>query len=128
DARVARAYGERPGLGGRKTGLEAAVDEQAPDLLVRDLADEVLDVHAAVAQRAAGLVGLGDLGGEGDDAFQARLDVGRINSRAHDFKSTVRSHVHRRVVRADVPPRRRARRARPQRGAVIARARAGVAR
>ena len=42
------------------------------------LPDEVLDVDAAVAQRAALLVGLGDLGGEGDDAFQAGLDLGHV--------------------------------------------------
>ena len=45
--------------------------EQAPDLLVGHLADEVLDVDAAVPQRATLLVGLGDLGGEGDDALEA---------------------------------------------------------
>ena len=37
--------------------------------------DEVLDVDAAVAQRAALLVGLGDLGREGDHALEARLDL-----------------------------------------------------
>ena len=63
-------------LGGRQAGLEGAVDQQAPDLLEADLADEVLDVDAAVAQRAAVLVGLGDLGGEGDDALEAGLDLG----------------------------------------------------
>ena len=62
-------------FGGRQAGLEAAVDQQAPDLLVGDRADEFLDVDAAVAQRAALFVGLGDLGGEGDDAFEARLDL-----------------------------------------------------
>ena len=74
DARVAGADGERVRLGGRQARLEPAVDEQAPHLLERHLADEVLDVDPAVAQRAALLVGLGDLGGEGDDAFQAGLD------------------------------------------------------
>ena len=62
-------------LGGRQAGLEAAVDEQAPDLLEGHAADEVLDVDAAVAQRATLLVGLGDLGREGDDAFEAGLDL-----------------------------------------------------
>ena len=42
-------------------------------MLVGDAADEVLDVDAAVAQGASGSVGLGDLGGEGDDAFKAGL-------------------------------------------------------
>jgi len=52
------------------------VHEQAPDLLVGDRADQVFDVHAAVAQGATRFVRLCDLGGEGDDAFQARLDSG----------------------------------------------------
>ena len=75
DAGVARAHGERVRLGGGRPGLKRAVDEQAPHLLVGDGADEVLDVDAAVAQRAALAVGLGDLGGEGDDALEARLDL-----------------------------------------------------
>ena len=62
-------------FGGRQARFEAAVDEQAPDLLVGDRPDEVLDVDAAVAQRAALSVGLGDLGREGDDALEARLDL-----------------------------------------------------
>ena len=53
DARVAGADRERVRLGGRQPGLERPVDEQAPDLLERDVADELLDVDAAVAQRAA---------------------------------------------------------------------------
>ena len=75
DARVARADRERVRRGRRQAGLERAVDEQAPDLLERHLADDLLDVDAAVAQRAAVAVGLGDLGGEGDDAFEPGLDV-----------------------------------------------------
>ena len=66
------------GSAGISPGSKRPVDEQAPDLLERDLPDEVLDVDAAVAQRAALLVGLGDLGGEGDDAFQAGLDLGHV--------------------------------------------------
>ena len=57
-----------------RPGSNAPVDEQAPHALVRDRADEVLDVDAAVAQRAAVAVGLGDLRGEGDDALEAGLD------------------------------------------------------
>ena len=74
DPRVAGADAQRVRLGRRQPGLERPVDQQAPDLLEGDAADEVLDVDAAVAQRAALLVGLGDLGGEGDDALQAGLD------------------------------------------------------
>ena len=60
------------GLGGWQPGLEAAVDEQAPHLLERHVADEVLDVDPAVAQRAALPVGLGDLRRERDHALEAR--------------------------------------------------------
>ena len=72
---VARAHGQRVRFGGGQAGFEVPVDQQAPDLLVGDRADEVLDVDAAVAQRATLFVGLRDLGGEGDDAFEARLDL-----------------------------------------------------
>ena len=61
------------GSAGGRPGSKRAVDEQAPDLLERHVADEVLDVDPAVAERAALLVGLGDLGGERDDALQPRL-------------------------------------------------------
>ena len=85
DAVIARADGQRVRFGRRQARFEVAVDEQAPDLLVGDGADEVLDVDAAVAQRAAVFVGLGDLGGEGDDAFEARLDLSgaAVLNRAH---------------------------------------------
>ncbi len=59
------------GSAGGRPGFRVAVHKQPPHLLVGDRADEVLDVYAAVTQRAAGPVGLGDLGGEGDDALQA---------------------------------------------------------
>src|SRR5581483_4238930 len=58
-------------------GQQLAVDEQSPDLFERHVANQFLDVDAAVAQRATGPIGLGDLGGEGDDALEARLDFGR---------------------------------------------------
>ncbi len=44
------------------------------------VADELLDVDAAVAQRAALPVRLGDLGGEGDHALQAGLDFGHVGA------------------------------------------------
>ena len=53
-----------------RPGSNVAVDEEPPDALVGDRPDEVLDVDAAVAQRAAVAVGLGDLRGEGDDALE----------------------------------------------------------
>jgi hypothetical protein len=63
----------RLGLGHPR--IEALVHEQSPHLLVGHLAHELLDVDAAVAERAAFLVGLGDLGLDGDDAFESRLEV-----------------------------------------------------
>ena len=59
----------------REARLERLVDEKPPDLLERHRADELLDVDAAVPQRAAVAVGLGDLGLERDDALEARLEV-----------------------------------------------------
>ena len=64
-------HAERMRLGGRQSRLQLTVDEQSPDLLERHDADEILDIDAAIAQRAAGPIGLGDLGGEGDYAFEA---------------------------------------------------------
>src|SRR6202035_1089753 len=75
DPGIARANGQGVRFRRWQAGLEAPVHQQSPDLLVGDGADQVLDVDAAVAQRAALFVRLGDLGGEGDDAFQARLDL-----------------------------------------------------
>ena len=51
--------------------VDVLVDEQAPDVLERVTADELLDVDAAIAKRAAVLVGLRDLRLERDDAFEA---------------------------------------------------------
>ena len=114
DARVAGADRERVRLGGRQAGLERAVDEQAPDLLEGHLADELLDVDAAVAQRAALAVGLGDLGGEGDDALEAGLDFAHRRSLSDTEAGALRGRP-RLARRAHgtpislVPPRRRAR-------------------
>ena len=64
--------------GGRQAHVERAVHQQAPDLLVGHLAHQVLDVHPAVAQRAAFLVRLGDLGRERDDALESGLNLGYL--------------------------------------------------
>ena len=77
DPDVAGVHRHRERLGRRQPGCEPAVDEQSPDVAVGHPADEVLDVDAAVAQRRALLVGLGDLALEGDDAFEAGVEVGR---------------------------------------------------
>ena len=55
--------------------VDVVVDQQAPDLLVRNLADELLDVDAAVAERAALAVRLGDLRLDGDDPLEPRLEI-----------------------------------------------------
>ena len=81
DADVAGVHRQRERLGRRQAGVELVVDEQAPHVAERDLADEVLDVDAAVAQRATFLVRLGDLGLEGDDALEAGLEVGVAGAR-----------------------------------------------
>ena len=57
------------GSAGREARLVRPVDQQAPDLLERDAADEVVDVDAAIAKRGPFLVGFGDLALERDDAF-----------------------------------------------------------
>ena len=63
------------GSAGGRPGLVAAVDQQSPDAAERHPADELLDVDAAVAQRGAFLVGLGDLRVEGDDALETLVDL-----------------------------------------------------
>ena len=62
-------------LGKRHPRLDVVVDEEAPDVLVRVFADQRLDVHAAIAQRAALAIGLHDLGLDRDDALETRLEV-----------------------------------------------------
>ena len=52
-------------------GLRRIVDEQPPDLLERDAADEILDVDTAIAERSAVAVWLGNLGFEGDNTLEA---------------------------------------------------------
>jgi hypothetical protein len=76
DPDVAGVHRQRERLGRRQAGVELPVDQQAPDVAEAHLPDEVLDVDAAVAERAALLVGLGDLRLEGDDALEAGLEGG----------------------------------------------------
>ena len=54
--------------------VDVLVDEQPPDVLERVAADELLDVDAAIAERAAVLVRLGDLRLERDHAFEPRAE------------------------------------------------------
>jgi hypothetical protein len=51
DADVAGVDRDVVGLGRREAGGVGAVDQQAPDVLERHAADDVLDVDAAVAER-----------------------------------------------------------------------------
>ena len=60
----------------RHLRLQVVVDEEAPDVLVRNLADERLDVDAAVAKRSTLAIGLHDLGLDGDDAFEPGSELG----------------------------------------------------
>ena len=62
-------------LGKRHPRLDVVVDEEAPDVLVGVFADQRLDVHAAIAQRAALAIGLHDLGLDCSDALEAGLEV-----------------------------------------------------
>ena len=50
DPDVTGVHRDRVGLGGRQPGRELVVDQQAPDVPVGDVADELLDVDAAVAE------------------------------------------------------------------------------
>ena len=69
-------------LGARHPRLEAPVDEQAPDLLERVAADELLDVDAAIAKRRSLAVRLGDLRLEGDHALEPRVESSLISENA----------------------------------------------
>src|SRR5204862_3296612 len=73
--RVAAQRSRLVRLGMWHLGVDVVVDEQSPDLLVGDVADELLDVDSAVAKGAALAVRLGDLGLDGDDALEPRLEV-----------------------------------------------------
>jgi hypothetical protein len=73
--RVTRQRGRliRFRVGHRRT--EVVVDEQSPDVLVRIVADELLDVDASIPEGAALAVGLRDLGLDGDDALESWPEV-----------------------------------------------------
>ena len=63
------------GSGSRHRRGEVVVDEQAPDVLVREVADEILDVDAAVPERASVPIWLGDLGLDSDNTLETRLEL-----------------------------------------------------
>src|SRR5690349_10802627 len=47
-------------------------------MAVRHMPDQLLDIDAAIPERPALLVRLGDLGLERDDTFKARREVGHV--------------------------------------------------
>jgi hypothetical protein len=73
--RVTRQAGGLVGLCVGHLRLEVVVDQQPPDVLVRDVADELLDVDAPVAELTALAVWLGDLRLDRDDPLQTGLEV-----------------------------------------------------
>ncbi len=111
------------GSAGGRPGSKRAVDEQSPHVLERDPADQLLDVDAPVAERAALLVGLGDLGREGDHALQPGLDFAHGTQPTHRDPRAAHSagSAAERIVcaqrhgRPRLPPRSRGRRADPGR-------------
>ena len=108
-ARVAGADAQRMRLGRRQSRQQLSVDEQPPHLLERDVADQLLDVDAAVAQRAARAVRLGDLGRERDYALEAGLNFGwLLSSRSCSWRRGLVVHSSDRAGRG-----RLARRVRP---------------
>jgi hypothetical protein len=68
-------HGEWERLGGWQARGESAVDQQAPDVLERHPADQILDVHPAVAERRTFLVRLSDLGVERNHTLETVLNV-----------------------------------------------------
>jgi hypothetical protein len=70
---------DRVRLGGRQPGRERVVHQQAPDVPVGHLADQVLDVDSPVAERAPRTVGLGDLRLECDYTFEPGLEVRHLS-------------------------------------------------
>ena len=91
--------GQRERLGGRQAVAEPAVDQQRPHVAEGDLpVDQILDVDAAVPQRAAVLVGFGDLGGEGHDAFEPLDEVFRYAQSWADSCTRVAGSVYRSVT------------------------------
>ena len=83
DADVAAVDRQRERFGRRQTVPEPTVDQQPPHVTEGDpVGDQVLDVHAAVAQRAAVLVGFGDLCLERHHARQPGSEILRHRSHA----------------------------------------------
>ena len=76
--------GSGNGSAGGRPGSNSSSTSRPQTWPKRHPADEVLDVDAAVAQRAALLVGFGDLGLERDDALEPGQEVGRTSVSSRD--------------------------------------------
>ena len=73
--------GSGNGSAGRQPVAEPAVDQQRPHVAESDLlVHQILDVDAAVAQRATVFIRLGNFGGEGHHALEAGDEVFRDHS------------------------------------------------
>jgi hypothetical protein len=82
-------------VGRRQPRLERVVDEETPHLLERDLADQLLDIDAAIAKRATFSIGLRDLGLERDDALESRLEVVHVLSAPRWLPGLITVHQRR---------------------------------
>ena len=81
-------------LGRGQARRKRVVDQEAPHVAERDVPGQLLDIHPAVTERAAILVRLGDLGLEGDNAFQSWLVVGhRVSFVVRDGAPVVRGRA-----------------------------------
>ena len=105
-----RVPGERRRLVRLRLGhrrVEIVVDEQAPDALVRVVADELLDVDAPIAERAALAVRLGDLRFDGDDTLEARLELAHVRESTRTDRLGTWGRVRLRGPPSHPDPRRR---------------------
>ena len=66
---------DRERLGRGQARPELPVDEQRPHVAERNVAHQIFDVDAPVAEGAALPVGLGNVGLERDNALKARFEV-----------------------------------------------------
>ena len=88
---------------------EVVVDEQAPDVLVREVADEILDVDAAVPERASVPIWLGDLGLDSDNTLETRLELAHPTP-CRRGRSAPRRYLSRRPAPCHYPAAHAARR------------------
>ena len=80
DPDVTGVHRHRVRLGRGQAGGEGVVHQQPPYVAEGDMPDQILDVHAAVAEGAPFPVGLGDLRLKRDNAFETGPEVGHLPS------------------------------------------------